>query len=392
MVVKTAFWLSVVGILYAWVIYPVLVWVLARLASKRSGSSSIGDAEFDWPMVSLVIAAYREESVILERLNNAIMLDYPLDRLQILIGCDGDEDLTGELVGNYADDRVRLLQYPERRGKASVLNDSVPQAMGDIIVFSDANTNMKPDALKKLVGHFADSDVGGVCGQLVLTDPLTGRNVDGIYWSFENFLKRSEAKLGALLGVNGAIYAIRRELFSPIPANTIVDDFLIGMRIHLQRRKLVYEPNALANEETAPTISGEFNRRVRIGAGNFQSLGWLAPLLNPKRGAIAVTFFSHKVMRWLCPVFLLAALISNIFLIEDLFYSRTLALQIVFYVISMAGLKIGPGPGWTKLLRLPAMFVAMNVALLFGFFRLISTSQSGTWKRTERSEAERVRT
>jgi len=234
--------------------------------------------------------------------------------------------------------------------------------------------------------------VGGVCGQLVLSDPQTGKNVDGIYWSFENYLKRNEAKIDALLGVNGAIYAIRRELYSPIPSNTIVDDFLIGMRIHLLGKRLIYEPNAQAYEETAPTITGEFNRRVRIGAGNFQSLRWLSPLLNPRRGTIALTFFSHKVMRWLCPVFLFAALISNVFLIEDLFYSRTLAIQIVFYVIAMAGLKIGPGPGWTKLLRLPAMFVAMNIALLLGFFRLIFTSQSGTWKRTERSESQHVRT
>jgi cellulose synthase/poly-beta-1,6-N-acetylglucosamine synthase-like glycosyltransferase len=397
MVVKTVFWLSVSGIIYAWVIYPLLVWVLARLSSKRASSKRLTsaanvDAEFEWPLVTLVIAAYREESVILDRLNNAVMLDYPPDRLQILIGCDGDEDLTGEVVNQYADERVRLLQYPVRRGKASVLNDTVREATGDIIVFSDANTHMRPDAIKKLVCHFADSEVGGVCGQLVLTDPLTGRNVDGIYWSFENFLKRNEAKVGGLLGVNGAIYAIRRELFSSIPPNTIVDDFLIGMRIHLHHRKLVYEPNAMAFEETAPTISGEFNRRVRIGAGNFQSLRWLLPLLNPKRGTVALTFFSHKLMRWLCPVFLLAGLISNIFLIEDLFYSRTLALQIVFYVSAMAGLKIGAGPGWKKLLRLPTMFVAMNIALLCGFFRLISTTQCGTWQRTERSEAERVHT
>lgn len=390
MIVKTVFWLSVSGIMYAWVIYPLLVWVLARVSSRRLTSADHVDAEFEWPLVTLVIAAYREESVILDRLNNAVMLDYPSDRLQILIGCDGDEDLTGEVVNHYADERVRLLQYPVRRGKASVLNDTVREARGDIIVFSDANTHMRPDAIKKLVWHFADSEVGGVCGQLVLTDPLTGRNVDGIYWSFENFLKRNEAKIGGLLGVNGAIYAIRRELFSSIPPNTIVDDFLIGMRIHLHHRKLVYEPNAMAFEETAPTISGEFNRRVRIGAGNFQSLRWLLPLLNPKRGTVALTFFSHKLMRWLCPVFLLAGLISNIFLIEDLFYSRTLALQIVFYVSAMAGLKIGGGPGWKKLLRLPTMFVAMNIALLCGFFRLISTTQSGTWQRTERSEAERV--
>lgn len=392
MIPYTIFWLSMVGIIYTWVVYPVLLVVLARIGGRKASSAN-NDPAFDWPKISLVIAAYREESVILERLNNAVLLDYPSDRLEILIGCDGNEDLTGEVVENYADDRVRLLQYPERRGKASVLNDTVPQANGDIIVFSDANTNMNSDALKNLVCHFANPDVGGVCGQLILTDPDTGQNVDGVYWKFENFLKRNEAKLGALLGVNGAIYAIRRELYSPIPSNTIVDDFLIGMRIHLKGADLVYEPAAIAVEETAPSIAGEFGRRVRIGAGNIQSLQWLYPLLSPGRGAVALTFFSHKLMRWICPVLLLTALVSNIYLIENETYRRILALQIVFYVCAMAGLKVGPGPGVKKLLRLPTMFVAMNVALLFGFFRLITSAQSGTWKRTERlPEAEHVQT
>ena len=272
-----------------------------------------------------------------------------------------------------------------------MLNDTVPQAAGDIIVFSDANTNMNSDALKKLVGHFADPDVGGVCGQLVLMDPDTGQNVDGVYWKFENFLKRNEAKIGALLGVNGAIYAIRRELYSQIPQNTIVDDFLIGMRIHLKEKRLIYEPAAIAIEETAPTIAGEFNRRVRIGSGNIQSLQWLYPLLNPKRGSVALAFFSHKLMRWICPLLLLVVFVSNVFLIEEGLYSKILALQIVFYTCALAGIKAGPGPGIRKLFRLPTMFVAMNVALLFGFFRLITSTQSGTWKRTERlREAERV--
>ena len=344
-------------------------------------------------LARMVIAAYREESVIFDRLTNATQLDYPTDRLEILIGCDGDEDLTGDLVSNFEDSRVRLVQYPQRRGKASVLNDTVPQAMGDIIVFSDANTNMSSDALKKLVRHFVDPEVGGVCGQLVLTDPSTGKNVDGVYWRFENFLKRNEARLGALLGVNGAIYAIRRELFSEIPSNTIVDDFLIGMRIHLRDRKLIYEPDAKAFEETAPSILGEYHRRVRIGAGNIQSLQWLHPLLNPKRGSLALTFFSHKVMRWLCPILMLIALVTNVLLVGELFYGRILGLQILFYAAAMIGFKISPGGGWKKPARLPAMFVAMNAALLMGVFRLVGTTQSGTWKRTERlPEAEQVRT
>lgn len=394
MLVKILFWVSVAGILYAWVVYPVVLLVLSRVMPNRNRSQQVAsDQRSEWPSVSIVIAAYKEESVILERLRNTSQLNYPLDQLEVLIGCDGDEDATGEIVRGYDDPRVRLVQYPQRRGKASVLNDTVPQATGQIVVFSDANTNMNPDALKKLIRHFDDPAVGGVCGQLVLTDPETGKNVDGVYWRFENFLKSNEARLGALLGVNGAIYAIRKELYSPIPSNTIVDDFLIGMRIHLRKLKLIYEPDAKAFEETAPSISGEYSRRVRIGAGNLQCLQWLSPLLNPKRGMISLVFLSHKVMRWLCPVLMLIALITNIILVGELSYGRMLGMQILFYTMAIVGLQVGAGSGWKKLFRLPAMFVAMNVALLMGAFRLLGTNQSGTWKRTERTpEAQQVRT
>ena len=171
---------------------------------------------------------------------------------------------------------------------------------------------MHPDALANLARHFADATVGGVCGQLILQDPVTGQNVDGIYWKYENFLKKREADLGALLGVNGAIYAIRKELYREIPSNAIIDDFLIGMRIHERNRKLAYDPTAIAYEETPETIHAEFQRRVRIGAGGFQSLVWLWKLLDPRRGWVAFCFFSHKLLRWACPFFMLAAFLAHL--------------------------------------------------------------------------------
>lgn len=383
---ELTFWISIGLVGYVYFAYPMVVWALSRLFPSGHGRQQpfVYRHSDDWPFLSLVISAYREESSILQRLQNALLTDYPSNRFEIIVGVDGEEDLTGELVQEINDPRVRLIQFPKRRGKASVLNDVIPQAAGDILVLSDANTDMEPSALRKLVQHFFDESVGGVCGRLILVDSETGTNVDGAYWKYENFLKECEGRFGTLLGMNGAIYAMRKTLYSPIPANTIIDDFLIGMRIHLEGHRLVYEETAIATEETAPSMAGEFHRRARIGAGGFQSLPRLLPLLSPHRGRIALAFWSHKVLRWLCPVFLILAISSNILLIGQPQYQITLAVQFSFYLTAIIGSSIRPRGKLARLIRLPAMFISMNAALIVGLFRLVSGRQGGTWKRTAR--------
>jgi cellulose synthase/poly-beta-1,6-N-acetylglucosamine synthase-like glycosyltransferase len=379
---QIVFWIAIGLVAYAYLGYPILIYILSRMRGPRK-LADIADRD-DWPMVSLVIAAYREETVIAERVKNALSLDYPADRFEVIIGCDGKEDRSGEIVAGFEDPRVRLEQFPKRRGKASVLNDCVPLAKGEIIAFSDANTMMQPDAIKLLVRHFEDETVGAVVGNLQLVDSETGANADSVYWRYENMLKRCEGRVGALLGANGAIYAIRKELYEPIPANTIIDDFLIGMRIHRHKRALLYDAEAIAIEETAPSIGGEFHRRARIGAGGFQSLVWLLDLLSPFRPMLSFAFWSHKVLRWFCPLFLLVALIANIALASiDSCYACLLVLHLLFYASGWVGGRITAG-GPLKLFRIIAMFVGMNAALGVGFWRWISGAQGGAWKRTER--------
>jgi cellulose synthase/poly-beta-1,6-N-acetylglucosamine synthase-like glycosyltransferase len=399
LIAKIVFWSSLALTAYVYLGYPVLAWLLSRLYPDTSAdeNDAVGAARkgrrdaADWPMVSLVIAAYREEAVIVERLNNALLLDYPADRLEILVGVDGEEDLTGELVRLIDDPRVRLIQFPVRRGKASVLNDCIPEARGQILIFSDANTVMDTQVLRRLVRHFRNPRVGGVCGKLVLTDPVTGQNVDGLYWKYENFLKKCEGRLGALLGMNGANYAIRKELYRPIPANTMgVDDFLIGMRIHQTGYRLVFDETAIAHEETPAAIGSEFQRRARIGAGAFQSLRWVWPFLNPLWGRVAFAFWSHKVLRWFCPAFLVAAMVANVCLVREPFYLQLLLVHETFYMVAMAGMMYVNGSRWPRLLRVPAMFVSMNAALIVGFCRWLGGIRTGTWDRTERTPAART--
>jgi cellulose synthase/poly-beta-1,6-N-acetylglucosamine synthase-like glycosyltransferase len=383
--IEIAFWFCAVAVLYAYVIYPMALVVFARwFGSQSSAAPQI--AEGSLPRVSLLIAAYNEETTIAERLENALALDYPADKLEIVIASDGSSDSTASVVQRYGDRRVRLLDYRERRGKAEVLNAAFRELTTDIVVLSDANTFTDRSALRHLVRWFQSPDVGVVCGRLVLTDPASGRNVDSIYWRYENVLKYYESRLGALLGANGAIYAIRRELFQGIRQNTLIDDFVIPLLTRLRTHcAIVYDADAVAYEETPAAIGSEFKRRARIGTGGFQSMSVLWKLLNPAQGWIAFTFFSHKIARWLCPFFLMGAFGANLLLLSNRGYQLAFAVQSALYLIAALGTRSTGRRTMSKCLRLTTLFAGMNLALLVGFWQWLTTEPHGAWNRTARS-------
>lgn len=380
------FWTCLLPVLFAYIGYPTLIFLLSRLFGRRHVISSKCDEHL--PSVSLLIAAHNEEIDIEARILNALALDYPADRLEIVIASDGSTDRTNEIVRRYANRGVQLFAYEKNRGKATVLNESVPQLAGEIVLLSDANTQMAPDAARRLASWFIDGTVGVVCGRLVLTDPRTGRNVDGLYWKYETFLKKCESRLGALLGSNGAIYAIRKELFPTVSPGTLIDDFVIPLEA--KRRsgcRIIYDSRAIANEETAPTIRAEFRRRVRIGAGGFQSIGMLWPLLSPSNGWVALTFFCHKILRWACPFLLLGLFVANALLLGNRLYDWLFVGQLAFYSASLVGHWLPARPRFLRYFRLPTMFVSMNLALFFGFIRWLRGGHTGTWIRTDRTDS-----
>jgi cellulose synthase/poly-beta-1,6-N-acetylglucosamine synthase-like glycosyltransferase len=376
------FWLCFGLVMYAYLGYPLLIWCFARWFGHRNCPPELEESEL--PTMSLLIAAFNEEAVIEERIRNALAMDYPREKLEIAVGSDGSTDATVEIVRRFADRGVRLFDF-SRRGKAGVLNAAIPKLKGDILLLSDANTYMQHDAPRKLARWFKKPEVGSVCGRLVLIDSPTGGNADGFYWKYETFLKKSEGSLGALLGVNGAIYSIRRHLFVPIPI-TPIDDFILPLLAKLNSNcAIVYESKAVAWEETAPDIGSEFRRRSRFGAGGFQSLGLLWRLLDPRRGWIAFTLFSHKLLRWLCPFFLLGMLATNLLLCAQPFYQFLLIGQTGFYLTAFLASFI---PAWVKFskpLRLATMFSVMNVALLVGFCRWARQNPQGIWQSTIRT-------
>src|SRR5215217_6625141 len=256
--------------------------------------------------------------------------------------------------------------WSSRRGAAAVLNLVIPGLRGEIVVLSDANTFFDPAAARRFVAWFRDHTVGVVVGRLVLIDSSTGRNVDGLYWKYETFLKQMDARLNALVGANGAIYALRRTLFAPMPDATLVDDLVLPLLIRLRTgRDIVYDSGIVACEETPANLGAEFRRRSRIGAGGFQSLHVLWRLLSPAHGWIAFTFASHKVLRWICPFLLLGALACNAVLLEHgSVYRSALFAQGLLYVTAAAGV-MAPGTGTgVRLLRLATLFTSMNLALL----------------------------
>ncbi len=382
-VVALTFWTCAALIIFSYAAYPIIVWSLSRWFTP-SVEAPVCEPT-DWPSVSLLIAAYNEEDVIEERVRNALEMDYPRDRLEIVIALDGCTDGTAVIVRRYESHGVRLLDFPERRGKSAVLNAAIGAVEGEIVLLSDANTGIDPQAARRLVRWFRHPHVGAVCGRLVLTDPHTGRNVDSLYWKYETLLKRCEGRLGALLGANGAIYAIRKELYQPIPSQTLIDDFVIPLLAKLRSGcSIIYESSAVATEETPADVQSEFRRRARIGAGGFQSIGMLWKLLDPRQGWVALSFLSHKVLRWFCPFFMIAVLASNLLLLDIPFYRLVLMSQLGFYLVSVLAAFLPASIKFLKPLRLATMFTSMNLALFVGFWRWLSGRQNGVWVRTSR--------
>ena len=371
-------------VIYAYVGYPIVIWCLARCFGRNEVAPVSTDDQL--PSVSLLIVAHNEETDVEQRILNGLALDYPIGKLEIVIASDGSTDRTNEIVRRYASRGVRLLDFPKRRGKSSVLNDAFDQLSHPLVALSDANTSFESDSIKQLARWFTDQSIGVVCGRLILSDPETGRNVDSVYWKYETFLKTCESKLGALLGSNGGIYMMRKSLFKKIAPNTIVDDFVIPLAARQETGcRIIYDREAVAYEETPESITSEFRRRSRIGAGGFQSIGQLCGLLHPRHGWVCFTFLSHKILRWLCPFFLIGALATTFPLIQYPAFMALLVVQVAFYCGSLLASYLPTRPRFLRYLKLGTMFTMMNAGLLVGFFRWLFWEQNGTWSRTERT-------
>jgi poly-beta-1,6-N-acetyl-D-glucosamine synthase len=358
--IKPLFWIAVAFPLYVYIGFPLLLWLLQALVRRPPRKQPIE------PSVSLLIAAYNEAAVIADKIRNSLALDYPAERLEIVVASDGSEDATAEIVRSFAAEsggRIRLLNYPQNRGKMAALNDAMRELRGDVVAFSDATSMLAPDSLRILVQSFSDAHVGAASGvyRLLKQDQAQLGPQEDIYWKYETFLKVQEARLGAFTGAHGSLFAIRRALY-PFPSeNTINDDFTIPMRILERGHRVAYEPAAVAFEE-AHEMEG-FSRRVRITAGNIEQLREIKSLLWPPRPFVLFCLLSHKAGRLLVPVFMLIALVTNVALRGQFLYDWLLLAQALFYSLAVLGGTVDLKP---KILRLPYYFCMVN-APLFGW-------------------------
>lgn len=386
-------------LLYAWLAYGLILAGLSRRVAGRA--PRIPDR---LPAINVLLAAHNEAAHIRPRLENLLSLDHLANGMQLHIGLDGCTDRTADIAREFAaaHSGIDVHEFAERRGKVAVLKDLVAASPADILVFTDANTMFRPDAVSRLVAYFSDPGVGGVCGRLLLCDSSGPSSPESAYWRWETALKERESALDSCLGANGAIYAIRRHLFwKGIPDNTLIDDFVIGMKVREQGYRMVYAPEAIADEQL-PDPADEWRRRVRIGAGGYQALALCRRCLSPHYGRFAWMFWSHKVLRWLTPhlmILLLAlALLRQGYggpavdqhQIAELANHLIIAAAVLGLVsVPIARLLRRLGKANSVIARpllLIDHFLGMQAALFVGFLRYCRGGLKGHWTRTPRQE------
>lgn len=346
------------------------------------------------PSVSLLIPAYNEADVIRSKLENSVGLNYPKEKLQVLIVDDGSDDATADIVNEFAQQGVTLVRQAARAGKMNAVNRGFSEASGEIVVLSDASPIYEAESLRQLTSCFADPSVGVVVGSLRVWDAENAvAKSAGLYWKYESALRRWESLTGSTVAVHGNMFAIRRRLFRPLKTHTINDEFSIAMEVLRQGYRVVYEPNAISYDMASSTMTDEFKRRARINAGRYQSLlsaGYLqAPTLD-----LTFRLFSHKFLRPLASIFMIIMFVANLFValssqnalgLPNWLWMVLFAGQVGFYGLALLGSWMEKRGKRIRYLSIPYFFVSSNMAALAGLWRWLNNSQRVTWqKRTGR--------
>ena len=371
------FWVALFLVVYTYLIYPVLLWLLGA-GRKMPEYAPLGE----WPTASLIIAAHNEEAVLRAKLENALATDYPAERLDIIVVSDASTDGTDRIAAEFAERGVRLHRQETRGGKTEAQNAGVRLARGQFLAFSDANSMYAPSALKRLLAPFADERIGCVCGELQYANPDeqgAGKG-EGLYWRYEQFLKRRESLLSSTLGANGAIYALRRELFVELRGD-VISDFVAPLHAWRRGFRIAYEPTAVATEYSSVRFGDEFHRRRRIVSRSLYGLWTEVGVLNPlAHFFFAFQMFSHKLLRWLVPVWLLVVLAVNVPLATSEYYGILLALQVAFYGLAALGLLLPEWLGRYWFFYVPAYFTATNLGTLLGLLSFLTGRRHRVWQ------------
>jgi len=381
LILKIILWASLVGIAYTYLGYPLIVTALARLRPRPHTTADIE------PSVSILVAAYNEEACIAAKIENSLALNYPQDKLELVVVTDGSTDRTPEIVRSFASRGVRLLHQPERQGKPAAVERAFPLTRGEIVLFSDANCFFAPDAVRGLVRHFADPAVGGASGaKRVLDEGETpsGKG-EGLYWRYESYLKECDSVVGSVMGAPGEVWAARRVAYVSPGPNAIIDDFVASLRLVEGGWRLVFDPDVLAYERSTENLRGEWIRRTRMAAGGWQAFFMLRGMRRHPSLLARFQYLSHRMLRWMVtPSLFVLALAANLALViaqPTPLYCALLAAQAACYLLALAGWIAacrGRRPGW---LMAPLYVVMLNAAALVGGWRYLTGRQSAVWRK-----------
>lgn len=385
-ILEIIFW-TLLGItFYAYIGYGILIWLMVKIKLFFQ-SKSVFKSNFQ-PEVTLLIAAYNEQHCIEEKIKNSLNLNYPKEKLKIVFVTDGSTDDTASIISQYAD--IQLFHKVERSGKMAAINRVMPNIKTAITIFSDANAMLNSEAVNEIVKHFSSEKVGVVAGEkrIIKTTGQTAEVGEGIYWKYESFLKKLDSELYSAVGAAGELYAIRTELFEELESDTLLDDFVLSLKICQKGYVTAYEPNAYATETASLNSAEELKRKIRICAGGFQSVFRLTGLLNPfKNGLLTFQYLSHRVLRWVFVPFALVIIfiINGILATENQFYLTIFIAQILFYSMAISGFYAEKVGKKIKFLYVPYYFSLMNYSAIAGFKRFLKNQQNVVWEKAVRA-------
>lgn len=392
-VLEIIFWISLFIVFYTYIGYGILLYLLVKIKNIFIKSPQTESQNNELPGITLFIAAYNEEDIIDEKMKNALELDYPEEKLTILWVTDGSNDSTNEKLKNYP--QAKVLFQPERQGKTAALNRGMKEVKTPIVVFTDANTMINRKALIEIAVCFENPKVGCVAGEKRIAVQMkdgAAAGGEGIYWKYESKLKAWDAQLCTAVGAAGELFAIRKELFEEMERDTLLDDFILSLRIAAQGYKIEYCSSAYAIENGSADMKEEEKRKVRIAAGGLQSVWRLRTLLNPFRyKTLCFQYISHRVLRWtLTPILLFALFPMNFMLLISDNSSKTLygvlfALQILFYIGGLTGYYLSTRSIKNKLLFIPYYFLFMNINVFKGCLYLMKQKGNGAWEKAKRA-------
>jgi cellulose synthase/poly-beta-1,6-N-acetylglucosamine synthase-like glycosyltransferase len=389
MIWQFIFWICLALIIHSYLIYPAILSILAR---NKKGNDELFAPGDQLPFVSVILSVFNEEDAIREKLRSVFKTGYPDDRFEMLIGSDGSTDGTNTIMKLFSveEPSIRFFDFPERKGKANVLNRLQKEAKGEILIFTDAKVFFTPDLIYNLVRHFRNKSIGLV-GANIVNKKSDASGISIQEWTFmsrEIDLKHKEGLVwGNMMGAYGACYAIRHELFTPVPEGYSVDDFYITMKVLEKKLRCILDKQAICWEDVPNRLIDEFRRRIRISAGNFQNLITFWRLLWPPYTALSFSLLSHKVLRWIGPFLLLFLAISNIFLFKvNLFYRYALITQGILLIIPFIDFLLRKLNIHIVFLRFISHFYGMNLALFAGFFKFIIGGKTNVWQPTQRQD------